>query len=170
MYTDFMSNDNLLQELSSLCAGFFETSSWEQLLHKILTTSIHATKADRGTIFIADELDEKSDRKQNLTSLIATGLGPKKISIAANQGIAGYVFTTQSALIENDAMKNQMFLSNIDSETSYETKKILAIPLVTPSGKKLESEVIRLKQELQHHQQNDYRKKYEEKTQSNQFQ
>lgn len=37
-------------------------------------------------------------------------------------------------------------------------------------NQKLESEVIRLKQELQHHQQNDYRKKYEEKTQSNQFQ
>ena len=132
-----MSNDNLLQELSSLCAGFFESSSWDQLVHKILSTSIQATKADRGTIFIADEIDEKSNKKQKLTSLIATGLGTKKISIAANQGIAGYVFTTQAPLIENDALKNQMFLSNIDSETSYETKKVLAIPLVTPSGKKL---------------------------------
>ena len=129
----------LLQELSGLCARFFETNSWDQLVQKILSTSIQATKADRGSIFIAQEKQGKSAKEGEieLVSLIATGMGGQQIAISSNQGIAGYVFTTQAPIIENSTQNNNMFLESIDSSTNYDTKQILAVPLVTPGGKKL---------------------------------
>lgn len=135
-----MNNDlAIIQELSSLCAGFFETSSWDQLVHKILSTSIQSTKADRGTIFLAQAKsgNKAKDGEKELVSLIATGMAGQKIVINSNQGIAGYVFTTQAPVVENQTGKNDMFLESIDSETNYATEQILCVPLVTPSGKKL---------------------------------
>lgn len=129
----------IIQELSNLCAGFFESKSKDQLLHKVLSTSIQATKADRGTIFLAQDKVGKKAREgeKELVSLIATGMAGQKITINSNQGIAGYVFTTGAPVIENKTSSNNMFLESIDSETNYETKQVLCVPLVTPAGTRL---------------------------------
>lgn len=131
-----MDNLDKLKILSDLCAKFFETNSWEQLSHQILTTGIQITQADRGTIFIASKfMGKKANNK--LESLIATGISEESIVIPIEKGIAGQVFQDQIGIIENHTENNPNFLSTVDDRTSYKTNNILCIPLCTPAGKKL---------------------------------
>ena len=77
--------------------------------------------ADRCSIFIYDR------DKNKLWTIVAHGV--EKIEIPANKGIAGYVFQTGEEVIVEDAYKDPRFDKEVDKQTGYRTKNILAVPL-----------------------------------------
>ncbi len=53
-----------------------------------------------------------------------------KIEIPVGKGIAGWVASTREAIIINDVRKDARFLQDVDEATGFETKRIMAAPLV----------------------------------------
>ncbi len=58
------------------------------------------------------------------------------INVPMGEGIAGWVAVHGEPQIVNDAKTNKRFTGNVDKETGFETKKILAVPM------KLDSDII----------------------------
>ncbi len=77
--------------------------------------------ADRCSIFIYDK------NKNKLWTIVAHGV--ERIEIPADKGIAGYVFQTGKEVVVEDAYKDPRFDKEVDKQTGYRTKNILAVPL-----------------------------------------
>ncbi|MBU3953364.1 MAG: GAF domain-containing protein [Proteobacteria bacterium] len=81
-------------------------------------------KTERSTVFL---FDEKTDA---LWSFVATGMGKNEIRMAADKGIAGWVFQNQKTVLSNHAYSDPRFNQSIDAASGFLTKNILAIPLM----------------------------------------
>lgn len=77
--------------------------------------------AERCSIFIYDT------NKKELWTTLADGV--EKIIVPAGKGIAGETIKTKKPIIVNDAYANPLFMSEIDQETGYRTKNIIAAPI-----------------------------------------
>ncbi len=55
----------------------------------------------------------------------------KEIRIRADQGIAGHVMQTGKPLIVNDVLKSEFFLKTVDQRTSFQTRSLMCVPLVS---------------------------------------
>ena len=56
------------------------------------------------------------------------------VSIDSDQGILGYTFNRQELVIINDTENDPRFSTNLDEETGFKTKNMLAVPLKTKIG------------------------------------
>lgn len=83
---------------------------------------------ERSTVFLHDA---KTDE---LWSLVATGLKKNEIRIAADSGIAGSVFRSETPLITNHPYGDARFSSAIDDQHGFRTRNLLCIPIVNRSG------------------------------------
>ncbi len=96
----------------------------EKLFEVIIRQTDKIMVCQRTTVFL---YEEKTDE---LWSFVATGLGTDRIRIPAGQGIAGWVFRRQKALIIPQAYEDSRFLCDIDRETGFCTRNILSVPLI----------------------------------------
>jgi Nif-specific regulatory protein len=126
----------MLQLLNQICSAFSERLDRRTLVSRILEYAIELGNGERGTIFLAP-VGVASTEKGELKSLIATGLGGKEITVDVTKGVAGHVFREQQGLIINDAQSDPRFYRGIDQVTGYTTKSILAVPMKTPSGRRI---------------------------------
>jgi len=78
-------------------------------------------EAERCSVFIYNK------KKNCLWTVLSDGV--EKITISADEGIAGTAFSEKRALIVNDPYSDTRFSSKIDHETGYLTKNIIAIPI-----------------------------------------
>ncbi len=136
VYNLFMNSPSTLNILSGLCAQFFETKDWYDLIHQIIDSGLRVTSADRGTVFLASEYSGPRPNK-TLKALVATGIKGESLEISADRGIAGYVFRNQLPMVSNDTSKSPYFSAETDEVTNYKTKTVLCVPLKTPAGKKI---------------------------------
>ncbi len=79
-------------------------------------------KVDRCTIFIHD------DSTKSLWSVYIDGVS--YIEVPDSKGIVSEVFKTKKTIIVNDAQNSALFNSDIDKGSGYETKEILAMPIM----------------------------------------
>ena len=112
---------NLVKEVSA-------RGTLEEMLRTIVAVSAEETGADRGTLFLNDELTGE------LYSRFAQGLTTREIRILNNSGIAGHVFTSGIAEIVIDPYNDLRFNNKIDLETGYTTKSVLCVPVRTVTG------------------------------------
>ncbi len=77
--------------------------------------------ADRCTVWLVNR------QKKELWSKIAHGVD--RIVIPLSKGVAGYVGSTGESLITNDAYSNPHFDKQIDRDTGYHTRNIIALPI-----------------------------------------
>ena len=56
--------------------------------------------------------------------------GVEKLILPADKGIVGYVIKHKTIKKVNDTSKEPLFYRDVDNMTGYETKNILAIPLM----------------------------------------
>jgi class 3 adenylate cyclase/putative methionine-R-sulfoxide reductase with GAF domain len=82
----------------------------------------------RSSLFLYDK------NKNELWSLVATGVEGQQIQIPSDKGIAGWVFQKKEALIINEAYKDPRFNVSIDCKTGFKTENILCVPLINSGG------------------------------------
>ncbi|RCK81389.1 MAG: Adenylate cyclase [Candidatus Ozemobacter sibiricus] len=99
------------------------------LLEKIMESVSLILNCDRSTLFLYDE------KRNELWSQVALGLGGQEIRFPANRGIAGESFTTGQTINIPDAYADPRFNPEIDKKTGYRTRNILCMPVVNRHGK-----------------------------------
>ena len=92
-----------------------------KLLDLITNEAARLVEADRATIFLLDA------GKKELWSRVA--MGSKEIRFDARLGIAGAVAMNGEVINVNDSDQDARFYPQIDEQTGYSTRSILAVPL-----------------------------------------
>ena len=101
----------------------------DKLLGIILNTATSSVNADRGTVYVMDEL------KGELWSKVLQGASMAEIRLPLGKGIAGYVGQTGETINIPDAYKDSRFNPDFDKKTGYKTKTILCMPMKNKEGK-----------------------------------
>jgi Nif-specific regulatory protein len=99
--------------------------NFDQLLKMIADEATKHVDAERATIFILDK------EKGELWAKIALGVSDT-IRFDARLGLAGAVLIAGKPLVVEDAYRSPLFYPAIDSNTGYQTRNILSVPLRTP--------------------------------------
>jgi Nif-specific regulatory protein len=96
----------------------------DQIVHKIA----QALSADRGTLYLVDpEAGELFSKAAHLPEL-------KQIRLKIGQGLAGAVDATGQTVNLPSADSDRRFFREIDRQTGYRTRSVLAAPLVDRAG------------------------------------
>lgn len=99
------------------------TLDTDKLLSVILQTATGTVKADRGTLYLIDDL------KGELWSKVLQGSAMVEIRLPVGKGIAGYVSATGETINIPDAYADPRFNPDFDKRTGYRTKTILCMPM-----------------------------------------
>ncbi len=118
------------QELLRTIFGYINKIANERDVEKLLIMLADMGRdlvtADRCTVWLIDR------KREILWSKVAHGVD--RIEIGINKGIAGYVAAHGEPLIINDAYSDSRFDNNVDKQTGYHTRNILALPIRGSSG------------------------------------
>ena len=99
------------------------------LLGVILRETTQVVDADRGTLFLIDP------DTGELWSKIADGMGKNaEIRFPGTVGIAGHVASTGLTVLLQDAYDDPHFNRQVDRDTGYRTRSLLAVPMRTMRG------------------------------------
>ncbi len=101
----------------------------DKLLGIILNTASSSVNAERGTVFVIDEL------KGELWSKVLQGASTAEIRLPLGKGIAGYVGKTGETINIPDAYKDERFNPEFDKITGFKTKTILCMPMKNKENK-----------------------------------
>jgi len=100
----------------------------DELLDQLVTKIAQALGADRGTLYLVDpEAGELFSKAAHLPEL-------KQIRLKIGQGIAGTVAATGQTLNLPSAEGDRRFFREIDRQTGYRTRSVLAAPLRDRDG------------------------------------
>jgi signal transduction histidine kinase/CRP-like cAMP-binding protein len=99
------------------------TLDTDKLLATILSAATGTVGADRGTVYIIDEL------KGELWSRVLQGEAMVEIRLPIGKGIAGYVAATGETINIPEAYADPRFNPDFDRRTGYRTKTILCMPM-----------------------------------------
>jgi len=83
--------------------------------------------SERCSIFLYDE--------KNTRLWTTLSDGRDKITIPSDIGIIGHTLRVKKALYENDPYDNPNFLSDVDMETGFYTKNLIAAPIFNSQSK-----------------------------------
>lgn len=120
---------NKLDRMLNLTLDIREEKYGDILLKKILEHTSAFAGADTGSIMLLD-----NDR---LVFKTVKGLDSEHllgVSMAKNEGIAGWVIRRGEYLIVNDVKHDEQFSPIIDRLTGYETRSVLCMPLKLSTG------------------------------------
>ncbi|MDY7011765.1 MAG: GAF domain-containing SpoIIE family protein phosphatase [Planctomycetota bacterium] len=115
-----------LEKVLQISRDMVATSDLDELLGVIIARSMELLEAERATLFL---YDADSDE---LFSKIAAEAG--EIRFPAGVGIAGAVVRSKQVLNVPDAYADERFNRNIDRQTGFRTRNILAVPLLDYAG------------------------------------
>jgi sigma-B regulation protein RsbU (phosphoserine phosphatase) len=101
-------------------------------LQELLTTIVSIVTAElvceEGSVLLHDD---ESNEFEFFTAVGDTGQELVKLRFPADKGIAGRALREQTTLVVNDVSKDPDFYGNIDKEHEFQTKSILATPLIS---------------------------------------
>ncbi len=101
----------------------------DTLLQKILQEASRVVDADRGSLFLVDR------ETGELWAKIAQGIGgDREIRIPAGVGIAGHVAKTGETVKLRNAYDDPRFNPSVDRATGYQTRSLMAVPMVDMHG------------------------------------
>jgi adenylate cyclase len=115
-----------LMEVSSNVLG---TMGLEDVLGRLIEIITETLVAERSSLFLRD------DQTGELFSLIAQGKLLNEIRFAADQGVAGAVFSAGASEIINDPYADPRFNREVDRQTGFLTRNILCVPIRRRDGK-----------------------------------
>jgi K+-sensing histidine kinase KdpD len=101
----------------------------DHLLDLIFQTAAKTVGADRGTLYLVDDV------KKELWSKVQKGSSKIEIRLPIGSGIAGAVAASGETINIPDAYKDPRFNSKIDQQTGYQTKSTLCMPMKNREGK-----------------------------------
>ena len=98
----------------------------DRLLELLVQEAKMLLRADRATVFLLDK------KHRQLWSKVASGTDV--IRLPLNRGIAGYVAVTGRPVNITDAYHDQRFNPEVDRQTGYRTRTVLAVPMRDNKG------------------------------------
>ena len=117
-----------LNDLFIVCQFITSEMNLHALFEVIMDQTNQIMDTERSTVFLYDT------EKEELWSLVATGMKKNEIRIPADRGVAGWVFQCKSPVIINEAYHDPRFYSGVDQVSGFETKNILCVPLINRKG------------------------------------
>jgi GAF domain-containing protein len=122
-----------LTEIAARAAavGRIEPPGGEAVLRSVVEATVTLFDAEAASLLLHDPGD---DRLVVRVAAGAAGHGAIGLRVGAEEGIAGYVFTTGQALAIADVASDPRFGRDVAETTGYVPRSILAVPLVDDSG------------------------------------
>ncbi len=105
------------------------TLDLDKLLDVILETAIKSIGADRGTLYLLDEL------KSEIWSKALRGSEVIEIRLPVGKGLSGYVAKTGETINIPDAYNDSRFNPEVDRKSGYRTNNMLCMPMRNRDGK-----------------------------------
>lgn len=97
-----------------------------ELIHRALEGARSITRAERSTLFLL------APDGLSLEAHGVAGPGVAPFRCAVDRGIAGACYRTGMPLVIHDARQDPRFNPDIDERTGFETRGVVAVPLVDP--------------------------------------
>jgi sigma-B regulation protein RsbU (phosphoserine phosphatase) len=116
---------SLLFEATRLLNSTLDLAELLELILKIARTEV---KADRGSVFLVDH------KRNELWSIVASGLDQQEIRIPVGKGVAGRVASDGEIVNTEDAYALDFFDSSFDRKFHYKTQSLLCVPIRHYSG------------------------------------
>lgn len=116
------------QMLLGVSAKLAAKDSLDEILKTFVGMIVWELGAERGTLFLNDSLSGE------LWSIVAQGNFERRIRILNTSGIAGDVFQTGKGAIVHNVYKDKRFNREVDRQTAYKTRNMVASPLRTAKG------------------------------------
>ena len=105
------------------------TLDLEKLLDVILETAIKSIGADRGTLYVVDEL------KSEIWSKALRGNEMTEVRLPIGKGLSGFVAKTGETINIPDAYNDARFNPEVDKKSGYRTNNMLCMPMRNRDGK-----------------------------------
>jgi len=118
-----------LQKLIEASKNINSTLDLDKLLSRILDAAIKSIDADRGTVYLVDEI------KKELWSKVLQGENMVEIRLPVGKGLAGYVAEKGEIINIPDAYNDSRFNPEVDKKTGYRTNNMLCMPMRNKDGK-----------------------------------
>ena len=115
----------MLLELSRHMAGI---ETLDEVLSELVDIVTRETNAERSSLFLND------GETGELYTRVAQGDNIREIRILNDSGIAGWVFSTATGRIIDEAHADAHFNKSIDEQTGFKTRTILCAPIKTVKG------------------------------------
>jgi hypothetical protein len=151
---DFSSDEKRLQWFSSVCSSLFYNSrihhqnqenerffnlyesvssslcyagDLQELLTTIISIIVSELPSEEGSILL---FNDESNELEFFSAIGETGAGLVQCRFPADKGIAGKALQEDLPVIVNDVQTCPYFFGNIDNESGFVTKSILAAPVI----------------------------------------
>ena len=115
---------NLYETVSS---SLIYAGDLEELLTTIISIIVSEIPSEEGSILL---YDEETNQLEFFATMGDTAAGLIKYSFPADKGIAGKALQEGAAIIVNDVQTCPYFFGDIDNESGFVTKSILAAPVI----------------------------------------
>ena len=125
-YTPEKKAEELLQVIFKYVVQIANERNVDKLLISLADMGRDLVSADRCTVWLID--------KKNSTLWTKVAHGVDRIVIPLTAGIAGYVARTGESIFINDAYADSRFDQQVDKETGYHTRNLLALPIDDSNG------------------------------------
>ena len=121
-----------LETYLAVSSKIAQTMNLHEVIEAVLYSCMAAVAAEAASVLLLDA------EKQNFRFYGVEG--PAKpvlldVTFPVDQGLAGYVFQTQRSAIFNDVQQDRRFYGKFDSVSGFQTKNLVAIPLVAGNEK-----------------------------------
>ncbi|MBN1584240.1 MAG: GAF domain-containing sensor histidine kinase [Anaerolineae bacterium] len=101
----------------------------KRLLNKILSSAVKVLQATEGSLVLWDASTDE------LVWVVTENPSLLDYRMAANKGIAGWVFTNCEPLIVGEASQDKRFNPDVDQDTDFHTQSMITVPLMNPTEK-----------------------------------
>ena len=129
-YAHFQNSEKMrffsLYETVSSALGY--VGDLQELLTTIISIVMAELPSEEGSVLL---LDESTNELEFFSAIGETGFGLTQLRFPADKGIAGHALTHREAIIVNDTETCPFFFKNIDEDSGFQTKSILAVPLIS---------------------------------------
>ncbi len=115
-----------LLEISQLLGS---TLNLDELLLLVLDVSTEMTDSQKASILLVD----KTTGKLHFTASLG-GEVPADVEVPLDNSIAGWVVQNKKSLILGDVQADSRFYSEVDADSEFVTRSMLAVPLMTTKG------------------------------------
>jgi PAS domain S-box-containing protein len=134
-FLDRLAYDKKIAHLNTYLAvssKIAQSLNLREVIEAVLYSSIAAVAAEAASVLLLDA-EKKNFRFYGVE-------GPAKpvlldVTFPVDQGLAGYVFQTQKSAIFNEVQQDPRFYGKFDSVSGFQTKNLVAVPLVAGNEK-----------------------------------
>jgi signal transduction histidine kinase len=118
-----------LEQLLEISARLSSTLHLDNLLDLVMEVATNLTNTEAASILLVEQ------QSGQLHFAASTGGAiPRTIAVPLDGSIAGWVVRNGRSLIIDDVQTDDRFYANVDQDLQFQTRSMLAVPLITSKG------------------------------------